>query len=237
MANINWPSGATTGDTYTSPDGDTWIWTGYAWDANGAPSFGPNTTTVATLSCVGSGINRVNGDDGGAGATTASYAVSENYAGYPRGWQVPPIKDNFYIAGGAIGISSLWLQQGIQLPLVDSKQYNNLNLRGTFGLIINNWNTGVAPDLYIAYGTIPSCPTTLTTQFNWTGVFTIGMTGSGPGDASYWTGCIDEIIPGPLQNDEAIILGYQVNNSLGGVNASNNAHSFSWTLYGDTETF
>ena len=32
-ADINWPTGPTTGDQYTSPNGKTWIWNGYAWDA------------------------------------------------------------------------------------------------------------------------------------------------------------------------------------------------------------
>ena len=36
-SSINWPSGAMTGQTYQSPDGDIWIWTGYAWDALGSP--------------------------------------------------------------------------------------------------------------------------------------------------------------------------------------------------------
>ena len=33
MADINWPTGPTTGRQYTSPNGQTWNWNGYAWDA------------------------------------------------------------------------------------------------------------------------------------------------------------------------------------------------------------
>ena len=33
MAGINWPTSPTTGDQYTSPNGQTWTWNGYAWDA------------------------------------------------------------------------------------------------------------------------------------------------------------------------------------------------------------
>ena len=39
-SSINWPSSPILGQTYQSPDGDIWTWTGYAWDANGT-SIGP----------------------------------------------------------------------------------------------------------------------------------------------------------------------------------------------------
>lgn len=35
MANINWPVNPNLNDQYTSPNGDVWIWNGYAWDNSG----------------------------------------------------------------------------------------------------------------------------------------------------------------------------------------------------------
>ena len=32
---INWPASPTAGQTYQSPDGRVWEWTGYAWDKQG----------------------------------------------------------------------------------------------------------------------------------------------------------------------------------------------------------
>lgn len=43
MADIDWPVGPTTGQNYTSPDGDTWVWNGYAWDSLG------NTYAIPTI--------------------------------------------------------------------------------------------------------------------------------------------------------------------------------------------
>ena len=45
MAELNWPLNPTIGQEYTSPNGDTWIWNGYAWDAVGETIIGPTGPT------------------------------------------------------------------------------------------------------------------------------------------------------------------------------------------------
>ena len=49
MADINWPSGPVPGQTYTSPDGDTWTWNGYAWDSEGITPFVVGATNGLNL--------------------------------------------------------------------------------------------------------------------------------------------------------------------------------------------
>jgi hypothetical protein len=45
---INWPSNPTSGDEYTSPNGNSWRWNGFSWVALGNTVTGPTGATGAT---------------------------------------------------------------------------------------------------------------------------------------------------------------------------------------------
>ena len=103
---INWPSNPTSGDEYTSPNGNSWRWNGFSWVALG------NTVTGPT------------------GATGPQGATGETGATGPTG---SPNSRGVTIDGEFISGSQQTINIGELLDIPLNFEYNlfNFNLDGT----------------------------------------------------------------------------------------------------------
>jgi hypothetical protein len=124
---INWPSNPTSGDEYTSPNGNSWRWNGFSWVALGNTVTGP---TGATGPQGATGDTGPTGPTGDTGATGATGATGETGSTGPTG---SPNSRGVTIDGEFISGSQQTINIGELLDIPLNFEYNlfTFNLDGT----------------------------------------------------------------------------------------------------------